>query len=210
MATLIFDIKTVLNEEVQQSVAVDEVYTPYAAKIKSLALYDYERAQGALYVATEEPLPLEFGGCVVKRASEADIVRDFWEGASGYDTLVSYNGRTFDLPFIAVRSAAHSVTASTELLTHRYLLKQGIPRHVDLMDQLTFYGVVRKAPSLAQTAKVFKTLEPLPHDSAQIAMLSVEDLLAIHSSELMATRALYEHWLNYLAPAAFINSIDLQ
>lgn len=212
MATLIFDIKTVGEQSFhngEEGYVRERAFSPYTAHIRSLALYDCERAQGVVYIATNTVPPSEIGDFIIKRTTEENLLRDFWEGIGGYDTLVTFNGRQFDVPFCAIRGAMYHITIPTDFMQHRYLYKQGFPRHVDLMDQLTFYGTMKMPPSLAVAAEVFSLPPPQEHQSGEVEKLLEEELLTVHVSEMITTKMLYEHWLKYLAPSSFINAIDL-
>src|ERR687889_455407 len=58
--------------------------------------------------------------------------------ARRYDSIVTFNGRGFDVPFIYLRSALLNVPISRkDWLGYRY---QTDP-HCDLIEQFTFYGV---------------------------------------------------------------------
>ena len=58
--------------------------------------------------------------------------------AKHYETIVTFNGRGFDVPFIYLRSALLNVAISRkDWLGYRYQTEP----HCDLAEQLTFYGV---------------------------------------------------------------------
>jgi uncharacterized protein YprB with RNaseH-like and TPR domain len=52
--------------------------------------------------------------------------------------FITFNGRSFDAPFLIVRSAVHRIKPSVNLIPNRY-----DKYHIDLFDQLSFYGVSR-------------------------------------------------------------------
>lgn len=72
--------------------------------------------------------------------SETDLLRQFWDTVQHYNQFITFNGRSFDCPFLMIRSAMLAVKPSRNLVTYRY---DSSP-HCDLMEQLTFYGAVRK------------------------------------------------------------------
>ena len=53
---------------------------------------------------------------------------------------MTFNGRTFDGPFLSVRSAIQGLSPSKNLLGYRYSMET----HVDLMEILTFQGAVSR------------------------------------------------------------------
>jgi 3'-5' exonuclease len=77
---------------------------------------------------------MEFMPC----ANEAELLTEFWEVAVHYDSIITFNGRTFDIPFLYLRSALLNVPISRkDWLGYRYQTEP----HCDLLEQLTFYGV---------------------------------------------------------------------
>jgi DNA polymerase elongation subunit (family B) len=82
----------------------------------------------------ESPALVEFVPC----ANEAELLTEFWEVAVHYESIVTFNGRTFDVPFIYLRSALLNVPISRkDWLGYRFQTEP----HCDLLEQLTFYGV---------------------------------------------------------------------
>jgi DNA polymerase elongation subunit (family B) len=84
----------------------------------------------------EEPAPsgpVEFVPCM----DEAEMLTAFWDVAKHYDSVITFNGRGFDVPFIYLRSALLNVPISRkDWLGYRYQVEP----HCDLADQFTFYG----------------------------------------------------------------------
>src|SRR5258708_23609249 len=74
----------------------------------------------------------------------AELLTGFWDVAKHYESIITFNGRSFDVPFIYMRSAILNVPISRkDWLGYRY---QCDP-HCDLADQLTFYGGSREGAS---------------------------------------------------------------
>lgn len=71
---------------------------------------------------------------------EPTILKMFWEDIRNYDRFVTFNGRTFDCPFLMVRSALLGIKPARNLVPYRY---NSTP-HCDLLDQLTYYGSTRR------------------------------------------------------------------
>ncbi len=71
--------------------------------------------------------------------NEAKLLDDFWAILRKYDhsTLISFNGRNFDAPFLMLRSAIHRIKPSRNLMSGT---KFNYPLHIDLIDELTFYN----------------------------------------------------------------------
>ena len=79
--------------------------------------------------------------------SEEKLVREFWARAERFaGTLVSFNGRRFDIPVLELAALRHAIAAPIHFAEeggarHRYL---GV-RHFDLFDYLTNFGAVALA-----------------------------------------------------------------
>jgi predicted PolB exonuclease-like 3'-5' exonuclease len=77
--------------------------------------------------------------------SEAGIVREFWRRVEAFPgTLVSFNGRAFDLPVLELQALRHGCQAPhyfNEKYGHRYRYSE--ERHYDLFDFLSNLGVHR-------------------------------------------------------------------
>lgn len=72
--------------------------------------------------------------------TEHEILTEFWKAVGRYGQFITFNGRTFDCPFLMLRSAILNVKPSRNLMPYRYSANE----HCDLLDQLTFYGAFRK------------------------------------------------------------------
>ncbi len=242
MRTLIFDIETVGDEwqsfdavtqdaltewtsrvaksDDEQTQLIEEVknglgFSPLTGHIVTLGLYDVEREQGAVYYVGNGDEPDEIiGPYVLKQRSEHAILREFWEGAREYDTFVTFNGRAFDVPFILHRSIAYDVRPTRELMKYRYLSHQSAPFHIDLQDELTFYGAMRRRPSLhlfccaygIKSPKIDRITGSVVTELFQAKKFN--DVALYNAANVVAITALYEKWLQNLAPASFITTMD--
>ena len=232
MATLVFDIETVplewnsfdeytKNRLIKSAGDAGETgakalleLSPFTGFVASVALYDVERRQGAVYYvgdgSGESRSERDF---VIKERTEKEILEDFWEGVRGYDVFVTFNGRAFDVPFLLHRSVVHGVRPSYTFSQSRYLTKQSLPYHVDLMDELTMYGAMSKRPSLHLLLQAYGiTSKKGEVDGSQVAELfqagRFRDLARHNVDDVIATTALYEKWKRYLAPASFLNATE--
>lgn len=234
MATLIFDIETIgedfdaLDSTTQamltrwlKSEAYDEQasaqalanikdglgFSPLTGQIVAIGVLDAERDKGVVYyqapgAASDER---EEGGIIFKAKTEPEMLESFWHGAGEYHDFVSFNGRGFDVPFLMIRSALHKVRPTKNLLSNRYLgLQRSGARHIDLMDQLSFYGASRRKGSLHLFCRAFGIESPKAGGVSgdNVAALFKEkkylDIARYNVGDLRATKALYECWKNYL------------
>ncbi|MEK7149508.1 MAG: ribonuclease H-like domain-containing protein [Patescibacteria group bacterium] len=92
-----------------------------------------ETDKGAVYLRTNDKQLTTNNleeGITIETGDEKEILEKFWEIAKKYNYFISFNGRGFDVPF---------------LMSNRYLSLQKYDAvHVDLFDQLNFYGAVWK------------------------------------------------------------------
>ncbi|MDA8597170.1 ribonuclease H-like domain-containing protein [Candidatus Pacebacteria bacterium] len=187
-------------------------FSPLTGRVVAIGLYDLERSQGAVYYqSSTEEVDFETGDYVLKRRSEAEMLEDFWEGARSYDTFVTFNGRCFDVPFLLHRSVVCGVKPTVDLMEGRYLYQQKSARHVDLQDQLTFYGAMHRKPSLHLFCRAYGIESPKTDgvggdDVAELFQAGkFREIAHYNARDVIATTALYEKWLEYLAPPSFLN-----
>ncbi len=235
MATLIFDIETVgedfetLDETTQSSLtrwirreASDEGeyeaslkdlkeelgFSPLTGQIVAIGVLDAERDKGAVYFQSpgSEGDAFEEGDFRFEAMSERDLLVKFWDIAQKYDTFVSFNGRAFDAPFLMIRSAIHKIRPGKNLVANRYVNYQpGNAKHIDLLEQLSFYGALRRKGSLHLWTRAFGIESPkaggISGDDVGALFRDgkYEDIARYNSGDLRATLALYRNYTDYLA-----------
>jgi len=114
---------------------------PFTAQVVCIAMLNAETGRGkVLYTAPDfeeeegQTGPVEFIACI----DEGEMLSAFWDVAKHFDTIVSFNGRGFDVPFLYLRSALLNVPISRkDWLGYRFQTEP----HCDLAEQLTFYNV---------------------------------------------------------------------
>jgi predicted PolB exonuclease-like 3'-5' exonuclease len=85
---------------------------------------------------------------------EAGLVRAFWARLEAFDgTLVSFNGRGFDLPVLELQALRHGCSAP-QYFGDRNGLRARHGRHCDLYDWLTNGGAMRLRGGLDLVAKL--------------------------------------------------------
>jgi predicted PolB exonuclease-like 3'-5' exonuclease len=244
MNTLIFDIETVpldfdssfdeaQREYLLRGAATDEereqrkgygALNPLTGKVVCIGTLVHETKKGsALYLADEEADDvIEHDGMTLRYKSfidEAALLKHFWNGMEGkYQSVVTFNGRNFDCPFLMLRSAALGIRPSINMMAGtRWEFKVGGSssdrysgaEHIDLLDKLTFnagfdkIGATRKF-NLDFYTKSFGIASP---KSATIAGDKVPIFFAEGRSreiaeycmrDVRATSELYEKWLALL------------
>jgi hypothetical protein len=142
------------------------------------------------------------------------VLEDFWESVKQYDIIATFNGRSFDVPFLYIRSIALGVTPLVEIARPRYVTKQKPPYHVDLFDEFSFHGSVVKKPSLSVLCAALGLDDPkLLMSGSDITEYYLDkkivEIAKYNAKDVIAIKSLYEKWLNNLAPRSFINSIEM-
>ncbi len=233
MTTLVFDIETVgeswdsidqttqsvltrwidrtLHTPEEREAALKDLkdglgFSPLTGKIVAIGLYDVERAQGVVFYDTNgtEVKEVENDEYIFKPRTEAAMLRDFWDGARSYDTFVTFNGRGFDVPFMMIRSAVHGIAPTRDLMNGRYLYQQRDGLHIDLQDQLSFYGAVHRRSPLHLYCRAFGIESPKQEVSGDdVALLynegKYETIASYNSHDVRATTELYQKWRDTLS-----------
>ena len=176
--------------------------SPLTARIIAIGMLNPDSNQGkVLYDAPqEEPWSSEDGMIQFVAGDERAILEEFWKTITHYAQFITFNGRSFDCPFILLRSALLGVKATKNLMPYRYASNE----HCDLMEQFTFYGAVRKF-NLDFYCKAFGIKSP---KSSGITGLDLGPLHNEHRyreiaeyciGDVRATAELYHRWQANLA-----------
>ena len=182
-------------------------FSPLTGEIVALGVFDTEMNKGAVYFSAsgEDIEEFEKDNFVFKQKTEQEMLESFWKGAKKYNEFVSFNGRCFDVPFLAVRSAIHKIKPSKDLMSRRYLASQNFnAKHIDLLDQLSFYGAVRRKGSLHLYCNAFNIKSPKAEGITgdDVGRLFKEgkykEIAEYNSWDLIATKELYDVWRKYV------------
>jgi hypothetical protein len=173
-------------------------FSPLTGEIVAIGMLNPDKNKGAVFFRADDntPEPFEENDIQFIPDTEEGILKRFWEAVRHYDQIVTFNGRAFDAPFIMLRSAIHKIQPTKELMPNRY----SSVLHVDLLDQLTFFGAVRRKFSLHMWCKAFGIKSP---KEGGITGLEVKDLFKSGKyieiakyclGDLYATKELFEYW----------------
>ncbi len=206
-------IKKGSDTEDEYKIALEDLknglgFSPLTGSVVAIGMLDFHKNEGAVYYQApgEKHGETKEDGISFKPMSEEDMLRKFWEVAQKYQVFVTFNGRAFDMPFLFIRSAARGIRPSKDLMRGRYLYQHNPEAlHIDLLEQFSFYGTVRRKGSLHLWARAFGIESPkaagVTGDDVgplfkkkkflEIAQYNVRDL--------RATRELYEKWREYLS-----------
>lgn len=201
-------IKKESENEDEYQMALEELkaglgFSVLTGEIVAIGVLDYEKEKGAVYFQAPGAALTESeeDGIKFKPMTEKEMLESFWNGAKSYQEFISFNGRAFDVPFLMVRSAIHNIRPSKDLMHGRYLYQQlADAKHIDLLDQLTFYGSVRRRGGLHLWSRAFGIKSPKAEGITgdDVSRLFKEkkflDIAKYNEGDLMATRQLYEYW----------------
>lgn len=197
------------KDEIQKEEKRDEAIRylslyPWTAKIvsigflntdteKSLILYEGEAEE-----EIEEFVPEE-KNVIYKAMPEQEMISSFWKYVSAAETVISFNGRNFDIPFVMIRSAINKMKPPKNLIKNRYNCRE----HIDLLEQFTFYGMNRKF-NMDFYCNALQIESP---KSKGISGMEVKELynagrikdIAVYCGEdVRATFELYKFWNEFL------------
>jgi len=182
-------------------------FSPLTGEIIVIGTLDCEKNQGGIYFQApgENIGDFEEEGIKFKQMTEKEMLEYFWKQiAPQYNEFISFNGRCFDGPFMMIRSAYHELRPTKNLSESRYFYQQKSCVHIDLVDQLTFQGNLRKKGGLHLWSRLFGIKSPKAdgvsgNDVAELFKnKKYLELARYNAGDLRATRELYEKWNKYL------------
>lgn len=194
----------------QEKLAVPErtALYPGLGKVIAIGMWNLQKDKGALLLdgpADNRWVPFErMPGCTVYRGSESDILKEFWRflqfGERGVrHRLVSFNGRGYDLPVLAIRSAMFGIKPSRPIETKPW----DRDSHIDLMDVLSFGGATRERYKLDYWCRRFDIESPKTKlDGSQVQRAyrekKIEDIGEYCLRDTRATGELFKKLKNSL------------
>jgi DNA polymerase elongation subunit (family B) len=176
-------------------------FYPLTSEIVTIGLLDPGTQKGMVFFQNEgDPLlPFEEEGIRFETGTEKEVLEKFWDIIKRYDQFITFNGRSFDCPFILIRSAVHRIKPKRDLMPNRYG-----DTHIDLLEQLTFYGASRKRFNLDMWCRTFGIKSPKEDG---ITGYEIKDLFKAGRyldiaryciGDIRATRELLFYWENYI------------
>jgi hypothetical protein len=183
---------------------------PLTGKVVCIAMVNADTCRGKVLFLAEDvdagesqKLGIDFVPC----ADEGELLTEFWEVAVRYESIITFNGRGFDIPFLYLRSAMLNVLISRkDWLGYRYQIEP----HCDLLEQLTFYGVsgrdgAARRFNLDFYCKAFGIPSPKSHGvtGLDVSRLAAEgrgrEIAEYCLGDVHATVELYRIWKERLA-----------
>ena len=228
MPHLIFDIETVgvefdslddksqelflrLAETREDIEAVKEGlgFSPLTGQIVAIGVLNPETDKGAVYFLDSEnkfEKKEKDNAQYIPYESEKDLLKSFWDASAHYDQFITFNGRSFDAPYLMIRSAINKIKPAKNLMTYRYESDQygKTITHLDLLDRLTFFGAVRRKGNLHMWCRAFGIESPKSKGISgdDVARLFKEKkymtIAEYCFDDVLATGKLYEYWEKYI------------
>jgi len=183
---------------------------PFTAQVVCVAMLNADTSRGQVLFTAEdyeedadEAGPVEFMACM----DEVELLTAFWDVVKHYESIVTFNGRGFDVPFIYLRSALLNVPITRkDWLGYRFQTEP----HCDLAEQLTFYGVsgregAARRFNLDFYCKAFGIESPKSHGVTGADMNSLvaagryREIADYCLGDVRATVLLYHIWQERLA-----------
>src|SRR6266498_3753804 len=219
MPKLIFDIETVgvdfdsLDTQSQEYLIkhartpeeAEEVknnlsFSPLTGQIVAIGILNPDTGRGAVYFQAPgwDKEKSEEEDVQYFPVTEKQILERFWEIIAHYNQFVTFNGRSFDCPYIMIRSAALKVKPTKNIMPYRYG-----DEHIDLFDRLGFFGAVRRTMSLHMWCQAFGIKSPKSEGISgdNVAQLFKEgkylEIAKYCFGDLRATSLLYDYWNKY-------------
>jgi DNA polymerase elongation subunit (family B) len=171
------------------------------AQVIAIGMLNPETNAGKVLYQSDEKTSWSSQDGLIEYLTETEngILKWFWETIPRYDQFITFNGRSFDCPFLMLRSALLGIKPTRNLMPPRYSSRV----HCDLLEQLTFYGVSRKY-NLDFFCKAFGI--PTPKDRGFTGLDLPEMFKAKRYKEIAeycmgdvrATALLYQRWDEFL------------
>lgn len=220
MSRVIFDIETLGKDFSSLDVSIQDYFLknaesddereeikerlsfyPLTAEIVTIGMLEPDTGKGyAFFQTTGDPLlPFEEDDIRYETGTESEIITRFWNVIKKYKQFITFNGRSFDCPFILVRSAIHKIKPTRDLMPNRYA-----DSHIDLFDQLSFFGAVRRKFSLDMWCRAFGIQSPKAEGvTGDMVKQLFNDGRCLEIArycvgDLRATRELLSYWENYM------------
>lgn len=228
MPRLIFDIETIgldfeklddkskefllefaESPEEEQAVKEGLGFSPLTGEVVAIGILNPDTDKGAVYFREPTNKLEKFSEKdiqYVPLASEKEVLNEFWQTAQLYDQFITFNGRSFDGPYMMIRSAVNKLKPTKNLVPYRYESDQfgKTITHLDLLDRLTFFGAFRGRKNLHMWCRAFGIESPKAKgitgdDVGQLFKnQKYSDIARYCAGDLWATKDLLYYWEKYI------------
>lgn len=174
---------------------------PFTAQIIAIGMINPDTNAGKIFYHgnPNEQFLSNDGKIEYRSGEEQELLQWFWENIRHYEQFITFNGRSFDCPFLMLRSAVLGVKPIRNLIPYRY----DSSIHCDLLEQLTFYGAVRKF-NLDFYCKAFQIKSPKSEGITGLDLGPLfrerrfREIAAYCLGDIQATAELFRRWNEYL------------
>ena len=147
-------------------------HSPYTGMLTCIALHNVREDTGSCFYVSDSALPelperkpadsaFAYRPCSTEKNMLTRALR-YIEKNFLDDQIVTYNGRTWDIPFLMVRCAANDVYFPFSFFnTKRYE-----DNHMDIKDRLEMFGAGRFYTNLGVTCEAFGVASPKDGDAS--------------------------------------------
>ena len=188
------------DEKEKQKIKDNLGLNPLTGEIVTIGMYNPDTQRGLLYYCgNKDDIDFNEGNMSFKVKSEREMLECFWRDIKKYKQVVTFNGRTFDAPFLHLRSAILKIKPSRNLVPYRYDYKI----HCDLLEQLSYYGASRRF-NLDFYTKQFGIRSPKEEgvDGSMVSEMFKEgkcrEIARYCARDIKATAELFHYWDEYL------------
>jgi len=198
--------RTAQNEEELEEEKEKLSFFAPTNQIVAIGMLNPQTKNGLVYFQNKEKISLKEEGVeYLSFSSEKELLLGFWEIITPYQQFITFNGYNFDVPVLMLRSAMNEIRPSKNLMTNRYLERQPYNlQHIDLADQLSFYGAKKRLFSLHFWTRAFNIDSPKEGEltGEKVTQYFREgktlEIAKYCFKDVIATAALFEKWEKYL------------
>lgn len=120
---------------------------PVTGKIITIAVHSVKSGESKVFFDSKDEVKEEYelDGVRYRSGDEKQILEWFFDYIKYADQVITFSGRRFDCPYIIFRSMVHQLRPTFDLMPNRYgNNRKGYNPHLDLSDQLSYFGGTRK------------------------------------------------------------------
>jgi uncharacterized protein YprB with RNaseH-like and TPR domain len=174
---------------------------PLTAKVVAIGMLNTETENSMVMFESNEKKEWESEESGIKYCSypEGEMLENFWRYVSNVESVITFNGRNFDIPFVMMRSAMLQIKPTRDFISKRYNNKS----HIDLLDKFTYYGLTKKF-NLDFYCNAFGIDSPKSHGVSGMDVKElykagkIEEIATYCARDVKATYRLYKIWDEYL------------
>jgi DNA polymerase elongation subunit (family B) len=195
------------SEEEMEEAKERLTFSPLTSLIVAIGMIDADSEKGAVYFSNKDGKNevFEEEGIKFETGNEPEILKKFWQVAANFEEFITFGGRTFDVPFLMIRSAIAGIKPSKNLMPNRYLESQPFNlRHIDLQDQFNFYSAKTERMGLHFWCRAFGIQSPKTKGVVGNAITELFrqgkslEIAKYCLGDVKATLGLYRRWEKYL------------